>query len=143
MHPDQIGFIKGRQLYHNLHCLFNIVYSEHSTQLPEIVISLDAHKVHKISLYADDLLLFISDPENSIPKCLDTISQFILASGYKINLTKSVLFPINRKALTMSFDSCEFRVTTGPLTYLGVKVTRHYKDLLKLNFRPLIDQARK
>lgn len=44
MHPDQIGFIKGRQLYHNLHCLFNIVYSEHSTQLPEIVISLDAHK---------------------------------------------------------------------------------------------------
>ena len=44
MHPDQTGFIKGRQLCHNLCRLFNIVYSEHSTQLPEIVISLDAHK---------------------------------------------------------------------------------------------------
>lgn len=44
MHPDQTGFIKGRQLYHNLHHLFSIVYSEHSTQLPEIVISLDTHK---------------------------------------------------------------------------------------------------
>lgn len=43
----------------------------------------------------------------------------------------------------MSFDSCEFKVTTGPLNYLGVKVTRQYKDLLKTNFRPPIDQARK
>ena len=84
--------------------------------------------INKVSLYADDLLLFISGPENSIPQCLDTISQFSLASGYKINLTKSVLSPINRKALTISFDSCEFSVTTGPLTYLGVKVTCHYKD---------------
>lgn len=30
VHPDQTGFIRGRQLYHNLCRLFNIVYSEHS-----------------------------------------------------------------------------------------------------------------
>ena len=69
-------------------------------------------------------------------------TQLSLASGYKINLTKSVLFPINRKALTMSFDSCEFWVTTGSRKYLGVKVTRYYKDPHKLIFRPLIDQVR-
>lgn len=45
--------------------------------------------------------------------------------------------------MTISFDPCEFRVTTGPLTYLGVKVTHDHKDLLKLNFIPFIDQARK
>ncbi len=94
-------------------------------------------QVHKVSLYADDLLLFISNPEISVPKCSDTILQFGVASGYKINLTKSVLFPINKKALTMSFNQCAFRVITGPLTYLGIKVTRCYIEQHKQNFQQL------
>lgn len=78
--------------------------------------------------------LFISDPEISIPRCMDIISQFGLASGYKINITKSVLFPINEKARALSFSEYEFKITTGPLTYLGVKVGRTYRDLFIHNF---------
>lgn len=44
VHPDQTGFVKGRQSFHNLRRLFNIIYSKHSIHSPEIVISLDAHK---------------------------------------------------------------------------------------------------
>lgn len=40
---------------------------------------------HKVSLYADDLLLFVSDPVNSIPPVLTLLSEFGLISGYKLN----------------------------------------------------------
>jgi len=46
---------------------------------------------HKLSLYADDLLLFVSRAETSIPSILDLLTQFGKISGYKLNLHKSEL----------------------------------------------------
>ena len=48
----------------------------------------------KPSLYADNLILYLSDPSSSIPKALDIISNFGKISGYKISLTKSLRFPV-------------------------------------------------
>ncbi len=53
---------------------------------------------HKLSLYADDLLLFIADPHNSLPHVMTALERFSRISGYKLNLSKSELFPINRVA---------------------------------------------
>lgn len=44
MHPDQSGFISGRQLYGNLLRLYNIIYSPKAPTTAEVLISLDAHK---------------------------------------------------------------------------------------------------
>lgn len=44
---------------------------------------------NKISLYADDIILYLTSPERSIPAVLDLITKFGTISGYKINLTKS------------------------------------------------------
>lgn len=41
---EQNGFIKGRQLFFNVHTLFNVIFSNHSSITPEVVISLDAEK---------------------------------------------------------------------------------------------------
>lgn len=41
--------------------------------------------VHKLSLYADDLLLYISNPSTSLPVVLDILKQFGRLSGYKLN----------------------------------------------------------
>ena len=49
---------------------------------------------NKISLYADDVLLYITKPEISIPTLLDLITQFGLLSGYRINWNKSELMSI-------------------------------------------------
>ena len=67
--------------------------------------------VHKLMLYADDLLIFLSNPHSSIPIALTIISDFGKVSGYKMNLTKSLLFPINEGAHLMSFQSFPFSVT--------------------------------
>lgn len=44
IHQDQTGFMPGRQLSSNLQRLFNILYSQGSPRLPEVLLSLDAHK---------------------------------------------------------------------------------------------------
>lgn len=47
---------------------------------------------HKVSLYADDLLVFVSHPDTSLPSTLSSLSHFGQFSGYKLNLHKSELF---------------------------------------------------
>jgi hypothetical protein len=43
----------------------------------------------KISLFADDMILYLKDPKNSTQKLLDTINSYSKVAGYKINLQKS------------------------------------------------------
>ncbi len=50
---------------------------------------------HRLSLYADDLLRFVSDPSHSVPYIIHLLKRFGALSGYKINLSKIVCFPIN------------------------------------------------
>ncbi len=49
---------------------------------------------HKINLYADDLPLFLTKPNQSVPCVIDTISRFSSFSGYKINFSKSEVMPL-------------------------------------------------
>lgn len=44
IHPDQTGFITGRQLFGNVRKLFNILYSPETSPTAEVLLSLDAHK---------------------------------------------------------------------------------------------------
>jgi hypothetical protein len=46
----------------------------------------------KISLFADNMILYLKDPKNSIQKLLDTINSYSNVAGYKINLQKSFAF---------------------------------------------------
>jgi hypothetical protein len=64
-----------------------------------LIISLDAEKAFDkiqyhfmISLFADDMILYIKDPKNSTPKLLKTINSFSKVVGHKINLQKAVAF---------------------------------------------------
>lgn len=47
-----------------------------------------------VSLYADDLLIYLSDPAKSVPRLLNYISAFSKISGYTINWTKSVFMSL-------------------------------------------------
>ena len=46
----------------------------------------------KLSLLADDLILYIENPKDSIGKLLELISEFRKVLGYKINTQKSLAF---------------------------------------------------
>ena len=46
----------------------------------------------KLSLFADDIILYIENPKDSIRKLLELISEFSKVVGYKINTQKSPAF---------------------------------------------------
>jgi len=48
-----------------------------------------------LSLYADDIILYISNPEMSIPPLLELIEKFSSFSGFTINWEKSELMPVS------------------------------------------------
>lgn len=92
----------------------------------------------RVSLYADDLLLYISDFSVSVPAALAIFKSFGAISGYKLNLSKSELFPLNGAAYKCPLDSFPFKIITQDFTYLGIRVTKKFKDLFKANFLPLM-----
>ena len=46
----------------------------------------------KLSLFADDVILYIKTPKEMIRKLLDLISEFSKVVGYKVNTQKSPAF---------------------------------------------------
>ena len=48
----------------------------------------------KLSLFADDMTMYIENPKDSVRKLLELISEFSKVAGYKINTQKSLAFYI-------------------------------------------------
>ena len=46
----------------------------------------------KLSLFADDIILYIENPKFATRKLLELINEFGKVAGYKINAQKSVAF---------------------------------------------------
>ena len=46
----------------------------------------------KLSLFADDMILYIENPKNATRKPLELINEFGKAEGYEINIQKYVAF---------------------------------------------------
>ena len=97
---------------------------------------------HKVSLYADDLLLYISDPLTSIPELISLLKHFGKLSGYKLNFSKSLLFPINDLASSLDYGEFPFKLERHSFTYLGIKVTQSYKELYDFNFKELLERTK-
>uniref|UniRef100_A0A8C4S8Q7 Reverse transcriptase domain-containing protein n=1 Tax=Erpetoichthys calabaricus TaxID=27687 RepID=A0A8C4S8Q7_ERPCA len=87
----------------------------------------------KISLYADDMVLYISDPENTVPAVLTALTEFQKISGLRINLNKSILFPVNSQAYNIKLDTLPFTIA-DQFKYLGVNITSKHKALYQQNF---------
>ena len=46
----------------------------------------------KLSLFADDMILYIGNPKDSTRKLLELINEYSKVAGYKINTQKSLAF---------------------------------------------------
>lgn len=48
-----------------------------------------SNEEHKIALFADDIMIYLADPCNSLPELLTTLKEYSLLSGYKLNTQDS------------------------------------------------------
>ena len=73
----------------------------------------------KLSLYADDMILYIENPKNSIRKLLELISEFSKVAGYKINTQKSLafLYTNNEKSEGAIKESIPFTIEIKIIKY--------------------------
>ena len=46
----------------------------------------------KLSLFADDMIVYMENPIDSTKKLLDLINEFVKTAGYKVNIQKSKVF---------------------------------------------------
>ena len=74
--------------------LFNIVLEILTTAIREEkeIKGIQIRKEVKLSLFADDIILYIENPKDSIRKLLELISEFGKVAGYKINTQISLAF---------------------------------------------------
>ena len=70
------------------HSSGSLSYSREEKEIKGIQI----RKEVKLSLFADDMILYIGNPKDSIRKLLELISEFSKVAGYKINTQKSLAF---------------------------------------------------
>ena len=74
--------------------LFNIVLEVLTTAIREEkeIKEIQIGKEVKLSLFADDMILYTENPKDSIRKLLELISEFNKVAGYKINTQNSLAF---------------------------------------------------
>jgi hypothetical protein len=90
----------------------------------------------KISLFVDDMIIYISYPKNSTRELLNLINSFSAVPGYKISPNKSVAFFYTKDKKTEK-EITPFTIVTSNIKYLGVKLTKEGKDLYDKNFKSL------
>ena len=92
----------------------------------------------KISLFADDMIVSISDPKNSTKELLNLINSFSAVAGYKINSNKSVAFLYtNSKQAEKEIRETPFTIVTSIIRHLGVTLTKEVRDLYDKNLKSL------
>ena len=96
-----------------------------------------------MSLFADDMTVYLEDPIVLAPNLLKLISNFSKVSGCKINVQKSqaFLYTNNRLKESQIKNELPFTIATKRIKYIGIQLTNNVKDLFK-NYKPLLNKIR-
>ena len=97
-----------------------------------------------MSLVADHMIVYLENPIISAPYLIELIRNLSRVSEYEINVHKSqaFLYTNNRLKECQIKNKLPFTIATKRKNYLGIQLTRHVKDLLKENYKPLLNEIR-
>lgn len=95
--------------------------------------------ITKISLYADDVMLFCHATESDVSVVKEILALFGRASGLKVNYAKSYATVLHGDQTTESISSLGCPVTELPITYLGIPLTTRRPSAAQL--QPLVDKV--
>ena len=126
--------------------LFNIVLEVLAKAIREEkdIKGIQIGKEVKLSLFADDMIVYIENPKNSIRKLLELISEFSKVAGYKINIQKSppFLYINNEKSEREIKESIPFTIATKRIKYLGINLPKETKELYTVNYKMLMKEIK-
>lgn len=73
---------------------------------------------------------------------LKILGDFSGFSGYKINYSKSICFPINDKASQIKDTDLPFCLSKSYFKYLGINISPSLSDLFQANFTPIFEKLK-
>ena len=85
----------------------------------------------KLSLFADDMIVYMENPIDSTKKLLDLINEFGKTAGYKVNTQKlkAFLYTNNEISERQIRKKIPFIIATRKIKYLGINLINEVKDL--------------
>ena len=113
--------------------LFNIVLEVLATairkekEIKEIQIRKEEAK---LSLFADDMILYIENPKDATRKLLKLINEYGKVAGYKITAQKSLafLYTNNERSEREIKETIPFTIATKRVKYPGINLPKETKD---------------
>jgi len=91
----------------------------------------------KISLLADDTIVYLSGPKSSTRELLSLKNNFSKVPKYKINSNKSVAFLYSKDKQEEIRYTTTFTIVPNNTKYLDVNLNMQVKDLDEKNFKSL------
>ena len=126
--------------------LFNIVLEILATAIREEkeIKGIQIGKEEKLSLFVDDMILYIENSKDSVRKLLKLISEFSKVAGYKINTQKSLsfIYTNNEKSERKIKESVPFTIATKRIKYLGINLPKETKELYTENYKKLMKKSK-
>ena len=98
----------------------------------------------KLSIFADDMIVYLEQPIVSSQNLLKLISNLSKVSGCKINVQKSQAFLCtnNRQTESQIKSDLLFTIARKRIKYLRIQLTKDVKELFKENHKPLLKEIR-
>ena len=98
----------------------------------------------KLSLFADDMILYIENPKDANRKLLELINEFGKVAGYKINAQKSLAFPCtnNERSEREIKETIPFTIAAKRIKYLEINLPREVQDLYSENYKTLMKEIK-
>lgn len=99
--------------------------------------------IHKISLYADDVILSLSEPQVTLPALMTELQDFGDAGGFKVNIDNS--FIMNLSIPQAEAEELQrrflFTWTQKDIFYLGIRLAPTLEQTIALNYKSLLTQT--
>ena len=116
--------------------LFNIVLEVLATAIREEKeikgIQIIKEKV-KLSLFGDDMILYIENPKDATRKLLELKNECGKVAGYKINAQKSLafLYTNDEKSETENKKTLPFTIAAKRIKYLGINLPKDQRPVCR------------
>ena len=93
----------------------------------------------KLSLFADDMILYTGNPKDTTRKLLELINEYSNIAGYKIDTQKffAFLYTNNEKTKREIKETIPFTIAMKRIKYLGINLPKETKDLYIENYTVL------
>ena len=83
----------------------------------------------KLSLFADDMILYRENPKDTIRKLQELINEYSKFAGYKINTQKSLAFLYTNNEKTEKLRK-QFIIAMKRVKYLGINLPKETKTYI-------------